>query len=316
MLRDIFGKLLGRLVPIFRPRSELYLFGSSVLWGQGHTDEGKIGPQTAAWIANRLNERVRIHLLAHSGAFLTGDPVGGTTRLHGEVPSPWPSVLEQIRTSPQPRSERVRILIEGGINEVGGGRISNPTTSPEFIASATKAACHSKFKEVLEEVSRRFPEGDIYVIGYYQILADRARGGEVEEMLKQDGVLPGKIEDDDFNIRDRAVGNTREFRESSDQWLRRATDEFAKTHAGRCIFVPSGFHESEGMFGNPALVFNPWTADPMRKIRARHCTIAIARGKTGMHCYFAATGHPNADGIDRYVAQITAAIEAGSAKPT
>lgn len=294
---------------LFRPRSELYLFGSSVLWGQGHTKADKIGSKTAKWIADRFGERVKVHLMAHSGAFLSGDPDRGGKRLHGEVPSPWPSVLEQIRRAPKARSSRVRILIEGGINEVGGGRISNPTTSPEFIASATAQACGLKMDEVLGELSQRFPQAEIFVIGYYQILADSARSGEVEEMMKRDGVPGGDMSWEGFDPRDRAVENSRQFRKLSDRYLRHAAERIARVHAGRCVFVNSGFRGWEGMFGDPTLLFNPWTKDPMRKPRARHCTLAIALRRTGLHCYLAATGHPNVEGIDRYVSRITAAMD-------
>lgn len=300
---------------MFRPGSELYLFGSSVLWGQGHAEGDKIGTRVAEWIGSSYGENVKVRLLAHSGAFLTGGPEDGARPPHGEVPSPWPSVLNQISGVAKAKSGKVRILIEGGINEVGGGRISNPTTAPEYISSATKAACYTKMKEVLGELSERFPAAEIYVIGYYQILADRARHGEVEEMLKQEGVPPGELEDGDFDFRDRAVENSRRFRELSDKWLRQAAEETGKTHAGRCEFVSSGFEEWEGMFGDPALVFNPWTRDPMRRKRARYCTLAIARGQTGLHCYLAATGHPNGEGVNRYVSQITAAMEAGAGEP-
>ncbi len=308
----IIGKGVGWLKGFFRPRSELYLFGSSVLWGQGHAKGDKIGYRTAKWIAERFGERVKVRLLAHSGAFLTGDPDRGGRRLHGEIPSPWPSLLQQIRKAPKARSSRVRILVEGGINEVGGGRISNPTTSPEFIASATEQACGGKMREVLGELSRRFPESEIYLIGYYQILADSARRGEVEEMMEQDWVPTGKMGRDDFDPRARAVENARQFRRLSDRYLRQAAEETGRTHPGYCVFVDSGFEAWEGMFGDPALVFNPWTKDPMRKTRARHCTLAIALRRTGLHCYLAATGHPNGEGVDRYVSRITAAMDSAA----
>lgn len=109
---------------------------------------------------------------------------------------------------------------------------------------------------------------------------------------------------------ERAISNSRRFRELSDHWIKLATEETAKSHGSACEFVASGFAEREGMFGDPALVFSPWMRDPMRGERALHCTVAIARSQTGLHCYLAATAHPSSEGLGRYVSQITAAMDA------
>lgn len=167
-----------------------------------------------------------------------------------------------------------------------------------------------KLKDVLGKLSARFPGAEIYVIGYYQILADRAKQVEVEQMLRGDPFPETDTNDWDFDFADRAIENSRRFRELSDHWMKLATEEAAKSHGGSCEFVASGFAEREGMFGDPALVFSPWSRDPMRSERALYCTVAIARAKTGLHCYLAATAHPNSEGLGRYVSQITAAMEA------
>jgi len=314
MTGNFFGKCLGKIVRCFRQRSELYVFGSSILWGQGHARPEKVGTKVAEWIEGRFGERVKLHLLAHSGALLTGDPEGGVKRCHGEVPTPWPSISAQVRSAQRPHSEKVRILIEGGINDVGGGEISNPMTAPEYLLSATEAACYVKMKEVLREISNRFPDAEIYVIGYYQILADGAKTGDVKEMLREEGMPSDEMEGDDFNFRERAVENSQRFRELSDYWIAKAAKEIAVDHPGICEFVASGFESWEGMFGVPTLVFKPWSRDPMRGKRAKHCALAVARGQTGLHCFLAATAHPNTEGTARYVSRITAAMEGNAGR--
>ncbi len=314
MTGNFLGKCLGKFVRCFRQRSELYLFGSSILWGQGHAPPEKIGTKVAEWIEERFGERVKLHLLAHSGALLTGDPEGGVKSCHGEVPTAWPSIMAQVRSARMPRSEKVRILIEGGINDVGGGEISNPMTAPEYLLSATEAACYGKMKEVLREISKRFPNAEIYVIGYYQILAEGAKVGEVKDMLREEGMASEEMEGDDFNFRERAVENSQRFREISDHWLAKAVKEIAVDHPGICEFVASGFEPWEGMFGMPTLVYNPWSRDAMQGRRAKHCALAIARGRTGLHCFLAATAHPNTEGTARYVSRITAAMEAAAGR--
>ena len=297
--------LLRSFLRLFRPRSELFVFGSSILWGQGHLDSGKIAVKTATWIESHFKERVQVYSYAHSGAFVSGDPEDLKWLPHGEVPTPWPSVGSQIDSAPKPRSGRVRILIEGGINEVGGLRISNPGTSPAYIDSATEDACYRKLSKVLAELSARFPEAEIYVLGYYQILANRTEGKEVREMLDREG-MP---QPDGGDFAERAIANTRRFRELSDRWMEKAARGIAATHRGRCLFVNSGFTGREGMFGEPSLLFHPWEKDTMMGRRARECTVALGRGQTGLHCYIAATAHPNEAGVARYVSRITAAME-------
>ena len=299
-------KLFSRLLSFFRPRSELYLFGSSILWGQGHLPAGKIDRKVADFIATELGERPSVHLQAHSGALLNGDPADADPAAHGEVPCPWPSVIAQVRAAPPPRAKRVRILMEGGINEVGGVRISSPATPPEYIKRATELACYRDFRRVLAEVAKRFPTAEIYVIGYFQVLAERTGRKDVEDMLERGG-MPAMEDDGGADLAERAIENSRLFREQSDHWLRRACEE-VETESGPCVFIESGFHESEGMFGRPSLLFHPWSSDPMMGARARQCTVALARRQTGLHCYLAATAHPNEAGIDRYVARITSAL--------
>lgn len=300
--------LLYRFLSLFRPKSDLYVLGSSILWGQGHFPIAKIDTKIARFIESEFEERPYVHLLAHSGAVLTGDPKFASSPVSGEVPCPWPSVLAQVKMAPAPRSGRIRILIEGGINDVGGVRISSPTTSRDFIERATERACYHTFKEVLGALFARFPEAEVYVLGYYQILADRAGRKDVEEMLNREGISPIAA-DDDFDLAETAIANTRIFRERSDYWLRKASEEISTKNSGTCTFVSSGIDEKEGIFGKPSLLFHPWSNDPMMGKRARQCTIALARGQTGLHCYLAATAHPNEDGIDRYVAGLVSALK-------
>ncbi|MGJ8634299.1 MAG: hypothetical protein ACSHX7_10295 [Luteolibacter sp.] len=255
-----------------------------------------------------FRENVRIHSFAHSGALLSGDDEIQGNALHGEVPSPWPTVSAQIRNAPKPKTKVVRILIEGGINEVGGSKIANPTTSPSYIESATRAACGALMKEVLKGFSAKFPGAEIYLLGYYQILADRTDGSEVGMLLEEEGVRSESIDDQDLDFVERAVENSQSFRELSDRFLGLMANEIDSLHDGRCVFVPSGMSEREGMFGEPSLLFHPWSRDEMFGIRARHCTSALRQRRTGVHCYLAATAHPNELGVDRYVSSITKAL--------
>lgn len=300
-------KIFERLFSLFRPKSDLYVIGSSILWGQGHKSETKIHRKVADFIRTEFKENPSVHLLAHSGALLRGGPDLAGSEAPGEIPTKWPSVCTQIRLAPKPRSGRVRILLEGGINEVGGVRISSPNTSRKYIEEMTKQACYHDLKEVLDGLFVRFPQAEVYVLGYYQILADRVEGKDVVDMLDKTG-LPPVEPDDDYDLAERAIENSKLFRELSDHWLNKASEEASMKNGASCTFVNSGFEEGEGMFGRPTLLFHPWSKDPMMGNRAKKCVVAIAKNQTGLYCFLAATAHPNEAGVSRYVSQIIAAL--------
>ncbi len=301
---------LRNLLAFWKPKSELYVFGSSILWGQGHLSGDKIHVKVANWLEEEGGERVTIIQRAHSGALLLASAEPEPERLHGEVPTPWPSIEKQIRTAPAPKSKRVRVLVEGGINEVGGSTILNPRTPGHAIRKAVESTCLHGLRRVLDRLSRQFPSADIYVLGYYQILADRTADREVEDLLSTEGIEnPPEIAPD--AMASGAIANCRLFWRESDRCMRQATESVAAGHAGRCVFVESGFAPTEGLFGEESLLFYPWSKDAMLRQRVRHCAVAIGRRRTGAHCFLAATAHPNTRGVDRYVQSILTILRRG-----
>ena len=115
---DSLKSFAQRWLPFLRPKTDLFVFGSSILWGQGILPEEKIHMIFARWVERNEFERVLPHLFAHSGARILGG--NGHSELHGEIPRAEPSIMAQVEDAPKSGDRRVRILIEGGINEVGG----------------------------------------------------------------------------------------------------------------------------------------------------------------------------------------------------
>ena len=95
----------------------LYVFGTSILWGQGHNKSTKLHTRFTAWLRNRRGRTVRVHYAPHSGAVLARR--SNDKRLHGEVPTASPSVVKQISQAPGATENQVIVPIEGGINDVG-----------------------------------------------------------------------------------------------------------------------------------------------------------------------------------------------------
>lgn len=128
-------------------------------------------------------------------------------------------------------------------------------------------------------------------------------GTYLRELQKAEG--EGEIEApqwDDYP--ELALRNSRIFLEEPDRFLRHLAEETDAAFGGTCRFVPSGFLQSEGMFGLESLLFHPWDVDPLIGVRARKCAVAMARGQTGVHCFLASTGHPNEAGASRYATQL------------
>ncbi len=290
-------KMAARWVPFLAERSELYVFGSSILWGQGILPEEKIHATFANWLLIEKGELAKVHMFAHSGARVLGGD--GDADLHGEIPRAEPSVMAQVEAASRRGTGRVRILVEGGINDVGGTKIVSPRTSQAFINSRVEQACYHEMKSVLKVILRKFPEAEIYLFGYYPILAENVAGRDLRELQETEDNETGW---DDFP--ELALRNSQVFLEESDRMLFRLAEEMDGNFSGTCRFVPSGFLQSEGMFGRHSLLFHPWDSDPLMGIRARKCAVAIARRQTGVHCFLASTAHPNEAGALRYAGQL------------
>ncbi len=298
---DLLKKLAARWVWFLRPRSELLVFGSSILWGQGILPEEKIHMIFSRWLEKEKLERVKVRLFAHSGARVLGG--GGNADLHGEIPRPEPSIIEQVKAAPAHRRRPIRILIEGGINELGGTTILNPRTPENEIRSGVEKACSRDLAIVMARVVAKYPSAEIFLFGYYHILSERVGGKDLKVLQKAESADGGATPRwDDYP--ELALRNSRIFVEESDRRLRKVAEETSASFGGSCRFVPSGFSETEGMFGRHSLLFHPWDSDPLMGTRARKCALAVARGQTGMHCFLASTAHPNEAGIQRYARQL------------
>ena len=297
-------RILRKLIRPFLPRADLHVFGSSILWGQGNRTKEKIHALVADAIEDRRWVKVRPNMWAHSGAMIRGDDPG--VRLHGEVPWDHPSIEAQISAAPASDSDRVVVLIEGGINEVGATRIVSPSTGSDYITSETARACGEQMRTVLGELTRKFPRARVFLLGYYPIISRSAGEGEVRDFLRNEDAAEEPAQ---AGFVDRTVENCRLFVSESDRHLRRVAEEANGSFKGSCVFVPSGFGDGAAMFGPESLLFPPWSGDPMFARRAGVCTSAIRKGRTGVHCYLAAAAHPNPRGCRRYAEQIIRAMD-------
>lgn len=287
----------------------LYVFGTSILWGQGHNEDAKMHTKIRDWLARRHKAIVRLHHPAHSGAFLKGQPGRGRGPLHGEVPDAFPSIATQINRAPRSTEDRTVVLVEGGINAVGVRRIVNPLTRPSELRQLTRRAFLTDLLDILLTLGHKYPSAEIYVLGYYPILARGVSGMKerLERFLVQFNVADAnQLAGIDF-VKG-ATDNSRLFWEESNKQIGRAVRQAASQVSSTISFVEAGFKESEGLFGTRSLLFGLPPKDPQQDDRFFPCARAIAKGRSGLHCFLAATGHPNRRGVARYVSQLKAAI--------
>ena len=285
----------------------LYVFGTSVLWGQGHKRPSKMHMRLARWSRTRHGGTVRVHYAPHSGAVVLGNSTA--KRLDGEVPVPFPSIARQIRLAPPPTEAKVYVLVDGGINDVGVANIINPTFSRARLKLETAEACHRRMTTVLTQLGRKYRGFDIVVLGYYQILADRIRRHARRLATLLDVLNICDPEDlKGFDFVSRAVDNCKLFWQESDRQLQRAVSSVAPNIAGTVSFVSSAYTPANGIFGRDPLLFNLGDQDPQLKHRVLPCTRAILKGRTKAHCYLASIGHPNRKGVTRYLNRVKQAM--------
>ena len=227
----------------------------------------------------------------------------GRKRLHGEVPDEWPSIWTQIKGAPGSKDKRTCILVDGGINDVGVFNIVNPFYNPSKLRAQTKKACYENLLDVLLKLVGKYKGAEVYVAGYYQILASGARKADLARFLYTRGVCDAKALVA-VNFVSKAVANSRIFWQDSDKHIQAAAGQAHKEAlktSGSVKFVNSGFKASDGLFGSRSLLFKPGQVDPQADDRIVPCWNAIRKGRSGLHCFPAATGHPNTAGVIRYV---------------
>ena len=169
-------------------------------------------------------------------------------------------------------------------------------------------ACHLDMGTVLAAIGRKYRGADVFVLGYYQILADRIRRRADLVALLDVWNLTEPVSGARTNLVSRAVENSKLFRHESDWQLQRAVREANRTATGAIRFVPSTYLPANGLFGRDPLLFGLGDRDPQLDDRVLPCWRAVRRGRTKFHCYLAAIGHPNKRGVTRYLRGVKQAL--------
>ena len=300
----------------------MLVLGDSVPWGQGLLGQDKFHTLVAQKLPGGTgNPPLEKTVLAHSGATIG---VGVNTNegpLDGEVPTAYPTILEQVAQFNDSPETVDLILMNGGINDVDVRDIFNPFTDTSHLQDWIETHCHVHMKALLDQITAKFslPEARIRVTGYYPVLSAKSDPDFFKPFLKVIGApwlddLGDVLED---LLKGKIIQNSIIFAEQSASALQKAVNEAntSLTGLGRIVFVSSGFGpensafagENAWVFGvNDDVDFSP--EDEVIDSRHASCDACEPDLLQRWVCYRASAGHPNALGAKQYAAQILASL--------
>lgn len=304
--------------------------GDSVQWGQGLQEDQKFHSLVQAAIkARQGNVGVYKTVLAHSGATIGVDDNTSLPAIDGEVPTSYPTIMQQCDAFSAAPETVDLVLVDGGINDVNVRTILNPTTSTAAIRASTEQLCHVQMKTLLRKITAKFKNSDVVVTGYFPILTEDTNIDLVEALLIAAGVsLTGPVGGwAASRIKQALVANCRAFDAQATASLRAAVDEM-----NDWLLSPAGGGEQRPriFFANPlfarqnaVLAPYPWLwgingdSTPQDNLVAsgRWTACNLNRTRTDLEtCKRASMGHPNARGAQEYAKSIMAVLT-GAAPP-
>jgi lysophospholipase L1-like esterase len=310
----------------------IIVLGDSAAWGQGLPPDEKFHSLVAAAIRAR-NPAVTVPapvLRAHSGATIFFRPPSApvlslTGEMAGEIPTPYPTIVEQCNSftgPPDPRDIDL-VLVNGGINDVELTTILNPYTTTTTVATLVRDRCYTPWKETLfPALLTKFPNARIVVIGYYPIVSALTSLARLEALcvaiwapLPWFVLIAGSIFLD--WMKQQVVANCWMFArgsanmmywaaaETSDAWNRPI--DFADPYIGGFGETHSIFTDDPWLFGAAGTI--PFIAPEDTVPRQSTCAQAFPTDAANRAiCNLASAGHPNPRGARAYADAILAVL--------
>ena len=288
-------------------RFQAVFLGDSVVWGQGLTDGEKFSTQLVNWI-NQYHPTQNAYktVMAHSGAIIG---VGATVHqppVDGEVPTAYPTILDQCAAVPGNPNDVDLVVLNGGINDVGVQYIFNAYTDQQELADTIQRSCHADLTVLLRQVAARFtnPATNILVAGYYPILSTQSDPLRIPTLLPLFGASVAAMLFPHNPIA-KIMANSLLFWQQSEIAMAQAvTDVNQQLGTNRIVFVAPNFSEANAAFGPTPWVFavNADLSPQDDVIAPRHaaCLIGETDPVQREFCYRASAGHPNRWGAQEF----------------
>ncbi|CAM4441920.1 lysophospholipase L1-like esterase [Paenibacillus endophyticus] len=169
----------------------MLVIGDSVSWGQGMQEHEKFYSLVGAAIqANNGNIKQYTSVLAHSGATIGDGDFNIVAPVSGEVPTSYPTILQQCDLFSERRDKVDLILLDGGMNDVDVRTVMDPFNPTNLDVLFEKHFNQSMYK-LLDKVTKLYPESKVIVTGYYAPISRKSDLAAVEALLIALGILLG-----------------------------------------------------------------------------------------------------------------------------
>ena len=293
---------------------KFFVIGDSVVWGQGLAHEHK----TAAILARHLG--AEIQMMAHSGAKIGIRDSYTVTMPSREVPCFFPTILQQLQSFTGDPARVKWVLMNGGINDVEIQRVFNPMTPQYELELHTRNYCGRDLLAILQQVTAKFANALVLVLGYYPALSHQSLPEGVESLFELvHGVKFAPLFDRAL-FRNEIVEHCLRFWKLSTGLLRSAV-EHVNREAGslRAVFVDSGMEDANAAYAPESLLWefdldDPGTApDEVVAERRVACELVGAGDLQKRQILLSSAGHPNVAGAAKMAERCIHALAAADA---
>ncbi|WP_051250834.1 SGNH/GDSL hydrolase family protein [Paenibacillus harenae] len=169
----------------------MLVIGDSVSWGQGMQEHEKFYSLVGAAIqANNGNIKQYTSVLAHSGATIGDGDSNTAAPVDGEVPTSYPTILQQCDLFTGRKDKVDLVLMDGGMNDVNVTTILNPF-DPANLDELLELHLNQSMYKLLDKVTNDYPNAKVIVTGYYAPISRKSDLAAVEALLVALGILVG-----------------------------------------------------------------------------------------------------------------------------
>ncbi|MCQ6559353.1 SGNH/GDSL hydrolase family protein [Paenibacillus mendelii] len=290
----------------------MLVIGDSIQWGQGLLEQEKFHSLVASAVQVREGG-IGFYktVLAHSGAIIGAGVTNIQPSLPGEVPTSFPTVLQQVDLFTDLPDHVDLVLMDGGMNDIDIRNVLNPH-GPDLTPMAKQFFLNDMIT-LLKKVGDKFKNAKIIVTGYYQIISEHSNLLAVEAMLialgvgvagPGGGIVMGAIGALELN---QITNRCKQVYDESRKHLREAVNAVNAMPEGgnRIFFADPNYGTSRAALTSDPFVYgihpNLSPEDvhvaPSRNVE---CTAANQNGIELEICRVASVGHPNPKGARAY----------------
>ncbi|MGM0880101.1 MAG: IPT/TIG domain-containing protein [Bacillota bacterium] len=290
----------------------LLVLGDSILWGQGLLESEKFHSLVGTAVqAKQGGIGFYKTVLAHSGATIGAEDTAVHPRLPGEVPTSYPTIMQQVDEFAGIDDYVDLVLLDGGMNDIGITTALNPL-GPD-LAPLTKKFFLDDMVTLLTKVAGRFKKAKIIVTGYYQPVSEDSNLTAVELFLIALGVrLGGAAGGAAGGVLgalelQKVIDRSRQLLNESRMHIQDAIDLVNATPDGgnRILFADPNYGKAHAaLTSDPYLYginlnFTPEDGN-VAPSRLVDCVATNQEGIQYELCRVASVGHPNPKGAEAY----------------